>query len=167
MKKKIRQLFHIWQGHQITDEKLYNTEKRLFPVVTGHNHIKGYVESPFITDVPCITIPSKGVVNKLYLQESPFNANNTIALVPKDRKEIDLEYVIFTQSNHITSFISSINTNNYLNKAILEDIEIEYPDIDIQIEIKEQFKELLELKVSIEIILDKLSNQIVKNIKTV
>lgn len=143
---KIRGLFHIWQGHQITDEEIYNIKEGRFPIITGHNMIKGYTNQPVVTDLPCITIPSKGVVNRLYLQTQPFDANNTIALIPKDRSEIDLEYFIYTQTEHITNSISSINSNNYLNKAILEDIEIRYPDYPTQIIIREEYEKLSRMR---------------------
>jgi type I restriction-modification system DNA methylase subunit len=139
-RKKIHALFNVWQGHQITDEEIYNSQKGDFPIITGHNVVKGYTMKPFITDVPCVTIPSKGIVNQLYLQTQPFDANNTIALIPKDRKELDLEWFVLTQSDYITSFVTSINTNNYLNKAILENVEIEYPDYPIQTRIRDQIK---------------------------
>lgn len=165
--KKIRDLFHIWQGHQITDEEIYNSEKGDVPILTGHNAIKGYTDKPFITDIPCITIPSKGVVNKLYLQTRAFDANNTVALIPKDRKEIDLEYVIFTKSDYIKSFISSRSRNNYLNRALLEDIEIEFPeDIAIQSKIADQYRRLFETKEFFEVQVGKISKQVIKNIES-
>lgn len=165
MKDPIHKLFHVWQGHQITDEEIYNLGKGQHPILTGHNVIKGYTQTPYITDVPCITIPSKGIVNELYLQARPFDANNTIALIPKDRKKIDLEYFLFTQSEYLTSFISSTNTNNYLNKAILNNVEIEYPDYPIQVKIRDQYKNLIAMKEMIENDVEKLSEQLDKNIR--
>ena len=165
-KKKVHRLFHIWQGHQITDEEIYNAKAGKYPILTGHNKIKGYTDNHLIIDVPCITIPSKGIVNNLYLQKTPFDANNTIALIPKNRKEIHLEYIIYTQSEHITSFISSTNSNNYLNKEILRNIEIEYPDFQIQVKISDQYKKMQALKEAIQEKIMKLSKQISKNITT-
>lgn len=37
---KIIDLFYIWQGHQITDEEIYQGEKGEVPIITGHNKIK-------------------------------------------------------------------------------------------------------------------------------
>jgi type I restriction-modification system DNA methylase subunit len=164
-KTNIRDLFHIWQGHQITDKEIYNSKKGDIPIITGHNEIKGYTTNPYITDVPCITIPSKGIVNRLYLQSQPFDANNTIALIPKNRKEIDLEYFIFTQSDYITSFISSTSTNNYLNRALLEDIEVKYPKYSIQQQIKEEYKKLIKMKDILENNIGLLSDQLFKDVK--
>lgn len=163
MRKKIRDLFYIWQGHQITDEEIYNSEGGEYPILTGQNQIKGFTKKPFIKDVPCITIPSKGIVNTLYIQKKPFDANNTIALIPKDRKEIYLDYVVFTKSKEITSYISSVNTNNYLNKDILADIEINYPeDIEVQKEMSRQYQNLLEMKKQLESIEKVIENQLAK-----
>jgi len=164
-KASIHNLFHIWQGHQITDEEIYNSKKGNVPIITGHNEIKGYALDPYIVDVPCITIPSKGIVNKLYLQTKPFDANNTIALIPIDRTEIDLEYFIFTQSDYITSFISSTSTNNYLNKALLENVEVKYPDYIIQLQIKTEYKKLIDMKKQIEENINLLSKQLFKDVK--
>lgn len=166
IKKQIQQVFDIWQGHQITDEEIYNSNNGKYPILTGHNIIKGYSDSPIITDVPCITIPSKGIINKLYLQNRPFDANNTIALIPKNREEVDLEYVIFTQSSKITQFISSINTNNYLNNEILKGIEIDCPDYKIQLKIKLQYRKLIEIKELLKASEIKISNQIKKSVLT-
>lgn len=147
MKKKICDLFDIWQGDQITDETIYKRHYTgTYPIFTGHNTIKGYTNKPRINNIPCITIPSKGIINKLYLQNTPFDANNTIALMPLKNNEIDLEYLIYTKTNYIVSFISSKNTNNYLNNNILKNIELNYPDFKTQINIRNEYKLLIKMK---------------------
>lgn len=155
-KNKIHELFNIWQGDQITDEEIYNLKRGEYPILSGHNKIKGYTTKPRITDVPCITIPSKGIVNKLYIQTTPFDANNTIVLIPKNRKQIDLEYFVFTKSDYVTSFISSKNTNNYLNKETLANIEITYSSFYSQLQIKKEYQRLISLRGRIESILSRL-----------
>ncbi len=166
IKQKIQKLFHIWQGHQITDEEIYNSKTGKYPILTGHNEVKGLTDHPYIAKVPCITIPSKGVVNSLYLQIEPFDANNTIALIPKDRKTIDLEYFIFAHLRYITSFISSTSTNNYLNKEILRDVEIDLPNFPDQTKIRDEYKRLSALKKSIQSQTEILNRQVSRSVRT-
>lgn len=142
---------------------VFSHSPKLFFVCIGYL-IKGHTDKPLITDVPCITIPSKGIVNKLYLQTNPFDANNTIALIPKDRQEINLEYVIFTYTQYITGFISSTHTNNYLNKETLKNIEIEYQEYPIQVKLLDRIGKFVELKEFVERSLEILAKQAAKNV---
>lgn len=38
---KLKDIFYINQGHQITDEEIYNSFGEI-PIYTGNNDIKGY-----------------------------------------------------------------------------------------------------------------------------
>ena len=53
---KIKSIFHIIQGHQITDEDIYKSIGNI-PIFTSNNVIKGYWDKAIVTqqDLPCIT----------------------------------------------------------------------------------------------------------------
>lgn len=136
---KISVLFHLNQGHQITDEEIYKgiINEGKIPILTAKNKIKGYWDKSIVedTNLPCITYPTKANSGVCYVQKSVFDANNTAVLIPKDewRDQICLEWVAFKLSKLFLSIATSKEGVNYLNKEIIEDMEIDLPKKEIQI----------------------------------
>lgn len=93
---KIKNLFYINQGHQITDEEIYRNNGDI-PIYTAGNIIKGYGNTSLVSkeELPCITYQTKGFSGIVSVQKELFDANNTAALILKEefRGQIDLEYV--------------------------------------------------------------------------
>lgn len=73
-----------------------------------------------------------------------------------------MKYILHTQSDYITSFISSTNTNNYLNKEILENIELDIPDYVAQEEIEQEYEKLLNILSRFDYLNQELDAQIKK-----
>ncbi len=98
---KVGEAFKIIQGHQITDEELYNSFGDI-PVRSGSNTIKGYWDKQIIAedDLPCITYPTKGNSGEAFIQNDIFDANNTAVLIPlpEFRSRINLEWFAYKLS---------------------------------------------------------------------
>jgi hypothetical protein len=153
---KIKSMFDINQGHQITDEELYITLGDI-PVLTGKNEVKGYWNKALVEqkDLPCITYPTKANSGEAFVQHSIFDANNTAVLIPKDewRPKLNLEWVALKLSNVFLDIPTSKDGVNYLNRAIVEEVDLDVPDTDIQDEEFSHYKKLLALQTQIETIL--------------
>lgn len=132
---KLNTVFNVIQGHQITDEELYRTDGNI-PVYTGRNEIKGYWNKSIITeeDLPCLTYPTKAFSGEIYIQKKIFDANNTAILIPLDdwRKKLNLNWVSRIIGSEFLKVATSKEGVSYLNKEIVNEIEIEIPDKDIQ-----------------------------------
>ena len=157
---KLNKLFDILQGHQITDEELYVAVGDI-PVITARNEIKGYWNKSIITkeNLPCITYPTKGNSGESYVQNNIFDANNTAVLLikPEWKKCIDLEWFSLKLKNVFLQIQTSKEGVSYLNKEIIEDIEIDFPDINIQIKEKEKFFKLIAFKNKLDFIISKIN----------
>ena len=149
MKVKIKDLFNIYQGHQITDEEIYNSVGEI-PIFTSNNIIKGYGENSIISeeDLPCITYPTKGKIGNFYIQDSLFDANNTAILTLKNEWKGKLN--LFWFLSHISSIVKKeMNSKNgvgYIGKDIMENIEIDVIPINEQNEIGELYWNIRETK---------------------
>lgn len=124
-------MFKIIQGHQITDEEIYQTEGNI-PVLTGKNVIKGFWNNTLIeeTDLPCITYPTKANSGEAYVQNSIFDANNTAILIPLPewRGKIILEWLAFKLPSIFLNVQTSKEGVSYLNREIVQEVEIEIPN---------------------------------------
>lgn len=132
---KIKSIFQIIQGHQITDEEIYRAEGNI-PVITGRDEIKGYWNKKIIErgDLPCITYPTKANAGDTYIQTKIFDANNTAVLIPfpKWREKVDLEWISYKLRTMFLKIQTSKAGVSYLNKEIVEELEINIPSKDIQ-----------------------------------
>jgi hypothetical protein len=146
---KVKQIFKIIQGHQITDEELYLNEGNI-PVITGKNEIKGYWNKEILDEkyLPCITYPTKANSGEAYVQVNKFDANNTALLIPLPewKGKIDLYWFSYKLPTIFLSVQTSKEGVSYLNKDIVENIDIEIPNDTIQIKELKYFKEIDLLK---------------------
>lgn len=147
---KLKDIFYINQGHQITDEEIYNSFGEI-PIYTGNNDIKGYWNKNIINEenLPCITYPTKGFSGNIFIQNNIFDANNTAVLYFKEDKKdvVSLEYVKCILKHKFLKAMTSKENISYLNREIVEEIDIEIPDDKVQkriIEINSKYEKKLE-----------------------
>lgn len=148
---KIKSVFKVIQGHQITDEEIYrNYGRGSIPIYTASNEIKGYWNKAIVTkeDLPCITYPTKGNAGEAFVQYDVFDANNTAVLIPLSawRGEIILEWAAMKLANVFLDIATSKEGVSYLNKEIVEEYELDIPLIDIQEKQLKVYKEIRSLK---------------------
>jgi restriction endonuclease S subunit len=133
--KTVEEIFFINQGHQITEEEIYNSSGD-YPIFTGNNHLVGYVDTSIVEtkELPCICYPTKGNVGKLYVKNELFEANNMAVLTFKEEwiEKVDLYWFIFYISPRIKKFSNSKNGVGYIGKDIMERISVKIPDIEKQ-----------------------------------
>lgn len=159
---RIKQLFNINQGHQITDEEIYQDipNEGATPIITANNEVKGRWTGKIVKteDLPCITYPSKANGGVCYVQHEIFDANNTAVLIPMEdwRKKIYLEWFAFKLSKIFLKVATSKEGVNYLNKEIVEELDVDFPDKDSQIAQYASISKLLKLKKEIENVLTKI-----------
>jgi hypothetical protein len=151
----ISQFCNIIQGHQITDEKIYISDTRQYPIFTANNKIKGYWNKCIIkkSQLPCITYPTKGNKGTAFVQYDLFDANNTAVLYLKEsyKSTINLEWLCIKLKQVFLKYSTSQFNISYLNKEIVENIQIDIPDLISQLD------ELCILKKNYHI-LDKIQN---------
>lgn len=144
MKLKISDIFFINQGHQITDEEIYNGNGNI-PIFTSSNKIKGFGNFSIVDEeiLPCLTYQTKGYSGVISLQEKPFDANNTAVLILKDeyKKNINLSYLALIIQKKLNEILTSESGVSYLNKELVLNVEFELPtdskkDIDIEVQNK-------------------------------
>lgn len=165
----IGELFHHFQGHQLTDKYIYDNPGD-YPVYTGaDNEIKGFMNSPLFEDetrLPCLIYQTKGnneykskVVRKL------FNANNTAVLyVKKSMKHlVNIDYIQLIISNNMKLSISSQEGVSYIDTKILN-TEIFLPKLEEQDRIVNQANKVRLLQEEIEKALDEINKRINENI---
>ena len=134
----ISNVFRIIQGHQITDEQIYNSSLKTqkIPIITGGNKIKGYWDEAIVQnkDLPCISYPTKANAGEAYIQTSIFDANNTAVMILKEewKNKVLLEWFILKLPNIFLQVQTSKEGVSYLNKQIVEDFEIKIPSIESQ-----------------------------------
>ncbi len=157
---KLKDVFDLNQGHQITDEELYLFEGEV-PVLTGQNEIKGHWNKSIIDkeDLPCITYPTKGNSGQVYVQYKIFDANNTAVLVPFKswRPKVNLKWIAYKLRTMFLKIQTSKAGVSYLNKEIVEELELDIPPVHIQ---EAQIKKITEV-----IILKSKLNTIKRKIK--
>ena len=139
---KLSDVFDIIQGHQITDEEIYNPQGD-YPIYTGPNTVKGYWDKTIVTkdQLPCITYATKAFDGTVTVQDSLFDANNTGVLTLKEDYigKVDLDWIKFVLSNKFKEVITSRDGVSYLNKEIVENIDLIIPDEDTQREQKQAY----------------------------
>lgn len=164
---KLAEIFKINQGHQITDEEIYNSPGSI-PIYTGNNDLKGYWNKTIIDEdsLPCLTYPTKAFSGKIFLQIKPFDANNTACLILKDkyRDKVLLEYFQYLLPSEFLKNSTSKEGVSYLNKEIVENIEVELPEKEVQQKMIEQFKIISFYNDNIKEMKDKLSKTLEKEI---
>lgn len=147
--KTIGDIFDLNQGHQITDLELYSTEGDV-PVYTGNNELKGHWDKSIISekDLPCLSYPTKANPGVVYIQNELFDANNTAVLVPKAewRDKLVLEWFSIKLPPIFLDLMTSKEGVSYLNKDIVEKIEIEIPDKKVQEAEAEYFSKVKSLR---------------------
>lgn len=140
---KISDIFEINQGHQITDEEIYRCMGSI-PIITGNNEVKGYWNKSIITEkmLPCLTYPTKAFSGCISIQENIFDANNTAVLIYKKGMDnvVKIEYMKYILRNKFLSLMTSKENISYLNREIVENIEIDIPEIKIQEKIIKKYQ---------------------------
>jgi len=165
---KIKDIFYPFiQGHQITDEELYKTQGDI-PVLTGRNEIKGYWNQSIIKKehLPCLTYPTKANAGNVYIQYEIFDANNTAVLVPKPewKSKLNLEWFAFKLYHIFLDKQTSKEGVSYLNKEIIEDVEIEIPKKQFQEKELKSYKKLEIIKNQIELVKDEVKKVLQKSL---
>lgn len=161
----IGELFHHFQGHQLTDKYIYDNPGD-YPVYSGSSSIpKGFINRPLFDDVnklPCLIYQTKGnndfksmVVNEL------FNANNTAVLTVKNSKKnvVNIEYIQLIIAHNMKLSISSQEGVSYIDTKILN-TEIYLPDIEEQNKLVEQSKRIKALQEEISNMTNKIESQL-------
>jgi hypothetical protein len=149
---KIKDIFYLNQGHQITDEEIYKDipNHGNVPIITANNEIKGFWGKSIVSreDLPCITYPSKANSGTCFVKYSIFDANNTAVLVPKEefKDKVFLEWFAFKLSKLFLKIATSKEGVNYLNKEIVEELDISFPDKNVQIEQYKTISKLLNIR---------------------
>lgn len=165
---KISDFARIIQGHQITDEEIYLANENTYPIYTAKNSIKGYWNNTLIKeeDLPCLTYPTKGNAGDVFLQKELFDANNTAALILLDeyKNKINLEWLLYKLRPLFLQFQTSKNGVSYLNKNIVENIEVFISDEKVQESELAELKKLEMLKSKVETIQHEIDNIMFKHL---
>lgn len=172
----LEDIFSIIQGHQITDEEIYNSLGR-YPIYTGPNKIKGFWDKTIITskELPCLTYATKGFDGTVTLQEKLFDANNTAVLILKKEikellkqenfnEKIFLQWFEYMLPKEFFKIIRSEEGVSYLNKEIVSKIEIELPTFDKLRKQVIKYEELKSKLKKVEIIIAKLEKILEKDL---
>jgi len=164
---KVKEMFDINQGHQITDEEIYNTEG-IIPVITARNEIKGHWNKSIVVkdDIPCITYPTKANSGEAYVQYDIFDANNTAVLIPKKewREKIFLEWFAYKLSKTFLKIATSKEGVNYLNREIVEEMDFDIPSIKDQKKEYQSVEKLIKIRNKLVIIFENVDSILNKEI---
>ncbi|MBU4502550.1 MAG: restriction endonuclease subunit S [Nanoarchaeota archaeon] len=146
---KITDVFNLNQGHQITEEEIYNDMGNI-PIYTGQNKLVGYVSEPIVRDddLPCISYPTKGQVGEMYIKKEHFNANNTAILIPKKkfRGKINLAWFISVMKQKIKRESNSKFGVGYIGKELMNRVSFYLPSKEVQDSIAKSYSKCLKLK---------------------
>jgi len=168
---KIKDIFDINQGHQITDEEIYRDiiNGGKVPIITANNEIKGLWNKTIVNpcDLPCLTYPTKANSGTCFLQKKIFDANNTAVLVPKKEwiSKIDLNWFSFKLSKMFPKVATSKEGVNYLNREIVEELDIVFPGKNVQDKEYRRIEELTIVKGKIDSIREKIKR--IKNLAVI
>ena len=147
--KKVSDVFTIMQGHQITEEEIYNSFGDV-PIFTGNNRLIGKVDTSIIksNDLPCISYPTKGQVGNFFIKSGLFEANNTAVLVPKQewRGRINLYWFISQISPKVKRECNSKAGVGYIGKEIMQRITFDIVDETRQVLIGDSYNTSREFK---------------------
>lgn len=154
----LEKIVRIIQGHQITDEEIYNHSGNV-PIFTGPNTIKGYWNKSIVnlTDLPCLTYATKAFDGTISLQDGIFDANNTAVMLLNDeyKQVVKLEWLMVILPNIFLKKATSKEGVSYLNKEIVNQIRIDIPKDFIQNKCIDRHKVLNNLYNSIKVLKDK------------
>ena len=129
---KIGEIFNIHQGHQITDEEIYNSKGGTIPIFSGNNEIKGYWGESIINSscLPCLTYATKAFAGTITIQTEIFDANNTACLWLKDeyKENYEIEWFKYILPKYFLENVTSKEGVSYLNKEIVLNIDIDIPN---------------------------------------
>lgn len=135
VKDTLGNVFDIIQGHQITDEEIYKSYGSI-PVYTGAGDLKGFWDKALVEkdDLPCLTYATKAFDGTIVIRNEIFDANNTAVLILKDKYKgiILLEWISIILPKIFSDIMTSKEGVSYLNKEIVEVIEIDIPDRQTQ-----------------------------------
>lgn len=163
----LEKIVRIIQGHQITDEEIYNHSGNI-PIFTGPNTIKGYWNKSIInvSDLPCLTYATKAFDGTISFQNKVFDANNTAVMLLNDeyRQTVKLEWLMVVLPNLFLKKATSKEGVSYLNKEIISQIRIHIPKLFIQNKCIKRYKTLNNLYNSIRALIDKYYETIEKEI---
>lgn len=165
---RIKDMFYINQGHQITDEEIYRKSGNI-PIYTAGNIIKGYGNTSLVSEseLPCITYQTKGFSGVVSVQRKLFDANNTAALILKEefKEKINLEYIAIILREKLKEYTTAESGVSYLNKDIVKDITIEIQhkkngeiDINYQNSVVNAYTKLNNLKANLKELESKLED---------
>jgi hypothetical protein len=147
--KKISEVFTIIQGHQITEEEIYNSFGDV-PIFTGNNRLIGEVNTSIIksNDLPCISYPTKGQVGNFFIKRALFEANNTAVSLPKQewKGRINLYWFISQISPKVKKECNSKAGVGYIGKEIMQRITFDIVDKPRQILIGNLYNTAREFK---------------------
>lgn len=121
----VSDIFKHKQGHQITDEELYNSNGKIRVISGADARLKGYSESTYVDeqDLPCFSYQTKGNNSLvIHIQTTIFDANNTAVLIPKVnwRKHLVLDYVMPKLARNMAELKTSNDGVSYIDTRILE-----------------------------------------------
>lgn len=139
---KVRDIFDHKQGHQITDEELYNSCGKIKVISGADATIKGYTINSYVNecDLPCLSYQTKGNNNLIiHIQKELFNANNTAVLIPKPnwRNYVLLDYIIPKLVKNMSQIKNSDSGVSYIDTRILDTI-IELPMKNNMVDLEQQ-----------------------------
>lgn len=163
----LERVVKIIQGHQITDEEIYNHSGEI-PIFTGPNTIKGYWNKSIVSiaDLPCLTYATKAFDGTISLQNRIFDANNTavMSLNNEYKQKVKLEWLMVMLPNIFLKKATSKEGVSYLNKEIVKSITIDIPKDSIQNKCINRYKTLNNYNASIKMLQKKYENIIEKEI---
>lgn len=138
IKETLGNVFRIIQGHQITDEEIYKSYGSI-PVYTGAGELKGFWDKALVEkdDLPCLTYATKAFDGTIVIRNEIFDANNTAVLILKDKykETVILEWISIVLPKIFLDIMTSKEGVSYLNREIVEAIEINIPDRKTQIDL--------------------------------
>ena len=135
IKETLGNVFRIIQGHQITDEEIYKSYGSI-PVYTGAGELKGFWDKALVEkdDLPCLTYATKAFDGTIVIRNEIFDANNTAVLILKDKYKgiVLLEWISIILPKIFLDIMTSKEGVSYLNREIVEAIEINIPERETQ-----------------------------------
>lgn len=141
----IKDFADVLQGHQITDEEIYYSLGDI-PIYTGSNDIKGFWDKSIISEeqLPCISYPTKGNSGITFIQNNLFDANNTALILIKDeyKNSVLLEWLAFALRPILKGHMTNVEGVSYLNKELVDKIDIAIPDRATQEKLIRKFRVL-------------------------
>ena len=176
-KYKISDLFQVTSGVRITQEQVYQNPGE-FPVVTSKTTNEGvawYASEKWlntftkngekvIVNKECITWAKDGNAGKLFYRNYTFYQNDHSGVLIPKTKLINLMWFIVHFQSEVYNHVVAKDSQGMLYEEQMANIEIEIPiqengeiDIELQNEIYEEHKKLLDIKNNIQSIINNYS----------